>query len=65
LGDPLYGDPDLDRRAGVTLTRQALHSRRLELKHPFTGERLEIEAPLPEDLREVLAATGLGEVPAS
>lgn len=39
----------------VILARQALHARRLHLIHPHSGEPIEIEAPLPDDLRTVLA----------
>jgi 23S rRNA pseudouridine1911/1915/1917 synthase len=45
-GDPLYGRP---RELG--LERQFLHAARLAFAHPFTGERLDVESPLPEDLQ--------------
>ncbi len=38
----------------ILLDRQALHARRLKFAHPMTGETLEIEAPLPDDLGQVL-----------
>ena len=38
----------------VLLDRQALHARRLKLTHPATGEPLQIEAPLPDDMAAVL-----------
>jgi 23S rRNA pseudouridine1911/1915/1917 synthase len=38
----------------LLLDRQALHSARIEFDHPATGERLRIEAPLPEDMRTTL-----------
>ncbi len=38
----------------VLLDRQALHARRLRLKHPDNGAELEIEAPVPADLQRVL-----------
>ncbi len=41
VGDERYGGP---RRYG--LARQFLHSARLELAHPFTGERLVFESEL-------------------
>ena len=40
--------------ATVLLDRQALHARRLRFQHPMTGEPLEIEAPLPDDINAVL-----------
>jgi 23S rRNA pseudouridine1911/1915/1917 synthase len=36
--------------------RQALHAQRLVLTHPDTQERMSFEAPVPEDLRALLAA---------
>ncbi|MCI8504989.1 MAG: RluA family pseudouridine synthase [Lachnospiraceae bacterium] len=53
LGSPLVGDylynPDME-----WIGRQALHSFRLAFRHPVTGEQMEFEAPLPEDMRRVL-----------
>lgn len=49
VGDSVYGGPN---RYG--LERQFLHSHRLAFDHPITGERIEIEAPLPPDLAEAL-----------
>lgn len=53
IGYPLVGDylynPDMEY-----ITRQALHSHRLTLTHPITGEALELVAPLPEDMATVL-----------
>jgi 23S rRNA pseudouridine1911/1915/1917 synthase len=54
LGDPRYGGA---RRVGeLAVPRVLLHARRLELDHPTTGERLVLEAPVPEDLRAIEAA---------
>ena len=36
--------------------RQALHAARLALKHPATGREVRWEAPLPADMRRLLAA---------
>jgi len=52
LGDDKYGDFALNRalaKAGVT--RLMLHARRLGFAHPLTGEHVELEAPLPPDMR--------------
>lgn len=38
------------------LDRHALHAYRLTIAHPITGESLTIEAPLPTDMLETLAA---------
>ncbi|ALU39868.1 RNA pseudouridine synthase [Kocuria flava] len=48
-GDLTYGaDPALS--AGLGLTRQWLHARRLGFEHPGTGEPVEYESPYPPDL---------------
>lgn len=48
LGDDLYGG---DHRM---IERQALHSTSLSFYHPFTEMRVEIEAPLPEDMKRLI-----------
>ena len=57
IGHPVVGDPVYGRgRALVpSLRRQFLHAQRLAFRHPRTGERLELEAPLAEDLAQALA----------
>jgi 23S rRNA pseudouridine1911/1915/1917 synthase len=52
VGDPVYGVPD------ASLGRQFLHAARLDFAHPFTGERLELESPLPADLENYLRRLG-------
>lgn len=62
LGDPVYGgrlripagcsqalDEQLHR-----FKRQALHAQRLQLSHPLTGEDMDWQAPLPDDMRVLL-----------
>lgn len=39
--------------------RQALHAKQLQLTHPETGEIVSWEAPLPEDMQQLLAALRL------
>jgi 23S rRNA pseudouridine1911/1915/1917 synthase len=51
VGDEVYGR----RRVRLPVKRQFLHARKLGFKHPMTGQRMELEAPLPEDLAGVLA----------
>jgi 23S rRNA pseudouridine1911/1915/1917 synthase len=64
LCDRLYGGRALITRGEVSrdlsdtevlLDRQALHARRLKIRHPISGEPLEFVAPLPADLEAVLA----------
>ncbi len=45
IGDDLYGG-QMDHG----IQRQALHCRSLKFKHQFSGEMVEIQAPLPEDI---------------
>jgi 23S rRNA pseudouridine1911/1915/1917 synthase len=52
VGDTTYGSGRL--RPGITLHRQFLHAFQLRFKHPWTGEVIEIEAPLAPDLQPVL-----------
>jgi len=49
-GDPTYGVP-----GDLTLERQFLHAARLAFDHPVTGERIDVESPLPDDLTRALA----------
>ena len=53
VGDPLYGQTNRPK-AQLGLTRQFLHSYRLEFTHPKTGENLLLVDPLPPDLEEAL-----------
>jgi len=63
VGDPVYGRPRFDRVRDpnlrstlATFPRQALHAERIGLRHPATNEEMEIVAPLPDDLRGLIAA---------
>ena len=61
VGDPVYRPmprPGTKRRPPfpVPFSRQALHAQALGFIHPFTGQGLRVEAPLPTDLVD-LAAT--------
>jgi tRNA pseudouridine65 synthase len=61
IGDVNYGSGELNRhyRATYGLHRLALHARRIHLKHPLTGEALEVTAPVPDDLGRALEQLGL------
>jgi 23S rRNA pseudouridine1911/1915/1917 synthase len=48
VGDPAYGVPE------PALGRQFLHATRLAFTHPFTGEPVEAESPLPPELGRYL-----------
>ena len=49
VGDSVYGVPD------EQLKRQFLHAWRLAFPHPLSGERVEVESPLPPELQAALA----------
>ena len=62
VADPMYGGrlrfpKKADEKLKDALkgfNRQALHSRKLALKHPVSGELMSWEAPLPKDLQQLL-----------
>ncbi|MGC3936463.1 RluA family pseudouridine synthase [Roseobacter sp. EG26] len=63
IGDPVYGGKRKLARAALSeasseavtkFPRQALHAAVLGYAHPVTGEKLRFEAPLPQDLAELL-----------
>jgi 23S rRNA pseudouridine1911/1915/1917 synthase len=61
LGHPLIGDPVYRRGArpiemrGLAFSRQALHAAELELVHPRSGKAKAWSAPLPADMKKLLA----------
>lgn len=70
IGCPLAGDPDYSagfrtktnllpepaRTVASRFHRQALHAFLLVIEHPRTGEVMEFEAPMPDDMRELVDA---------
>jgi 23S rRNA pseudouridine1911/1915/1917 synthase len=54
IGHPLTGDTTYGGARRYDLRRQFLHAHRLAFAHPVSGERLEFESPLPEDLAAAL-----------
>jgi 23S rRNA pseudouridine1911/1915/1917 synthase len=54
IGLPVAGDPVYGRPHELGLGRQFLHARGLAFSHPFTGEQVEVESPLPADLQGAL-----------
>jgi 23S rRNA pseudouridine1911/1915/1917 synthase len=56
IGHPLTGDTTYGGARRYDLRRQFLHAHRLAFDHPFSGERLEIESELPDDLAAALEA---------
>jgi 23S rRNA pseudouridine1911/1915/1917 synthase len=64
VGDPVYagrlrqpaGASEQLREALRRFRRQALHALKLGLTHPESGEWMEWESPLPEDMQLLLEA---------
>lgn len=57
LGDAKYGGGGDDAKA-LGLTRPFLHAERLRFRHPRTGADVDVDDPLPEDLRRALRRIG-------
>ena len=55
-GDPVYGVAD-----DLGLSRQFLHAARLELPHPFSAARIEVESALPPELARALDLARMGD----
>jgi len=71
VGDKLYGLPEQEAlnyfekkhlspeaKARLILPRHALHAAGIRVQHPVTGQQLEFQAPLPDDLKIFLEAQG-------
>jgi 23S rRNA pseudouridine955/2504/2580 synthase len=61
VGDDKYGDFALNKAMargeavqGLRFERMFLHARRLAFDHPASGERIELEAPLPPECQQLL-----------
>lgn len=52
IGHPLPGD-FLYYPEDTVIDRQALHSFRLTFRQPITGEQIELESPLPDDMKRI------------
>lgn len=50
VGDQLYGQ----RKQGLNINRQALHSHILGFVHPSSKKYMEFSAPLPQDMQELI-----------
>ncbi len=57
VGDPVYGPTG--KHDTLQLSRQFLHAYQLAFNHPITGQRIELEAPLPKDLEQILQNSSL------
>lgn len=53
IGHPLAGDL-LYGGSNKYIKRQALHSYKLDFLHPYTDEEIHLEAPIPNDMKELI-----------
>lgn len=53
IGHPLLGDSLYGGRSNA-ISRPALHCLRLQMKQPFHGKEIAVEAPLPEDMQKLI-----------
>lgn len=53
IGHPLAGDGMYGGTRKI-MSRQALHGEQLIWRHPWTGEKQQVRAPLPDDFRQAL-----------
>jgi 23S rRNA pseudouridine1911/1915/1917 synthase len=51
---PVAGDPKYGPKKSLDINGQALHAAVLGFQHPTTNEYMEFEAPLPQDMEELL-----------
>ncbi|MFZ0565511.1 MAG: RluA family pseudouridine synthase [Chlamydiales bacterium] len=53
LGDPLYGKPSINQK--YEAARQLLHAHTLRFLHPIRKNEIEVTAPLPDDIKKMVA----------
>ncbi|PVA06892.1 RluA family pseudouridine synthase [Thalassorhabdomicrobium marinisediminis] len=67
IGDPTYGGKrklsekavgEAGRDAARAFPRQALHAATLGFEHPASGEMLRFEAPMPQDMQDLIETLG-------
>lgn len=61
IGHPVAGDPEYGHAGLYGLRRQFLHATRIAFPHPRSGARVELESPLPADLRRALERAAAGQ----
>ena len=59
IGDDKYGDFEINKQLAKTrgqdkLTRMFLHAHTLQITHPNTGERMQLQSPLSKDLQKFI-----------
>lgn len=68
FGHPVLGDSTYGRKAAVEIgrttvrfKRQMLHAHQITFRHPASGKRIEVSAPLPEDMKKAITALEGGQ----
>ena len=54
IGHPLAGDFLYGTEDEELIPRAALHAWSVRLKHPMTGEMLEVQKDMPEDMQRLI-----------
>ena len=54
IDHPIVGDEKYGYRRTMKIGGQLLHAHQLEFVHPSTGEKMVVEAEIPQDFAEVL-----------
>ncbi len=50
IGFPLIGDKIYNAHGKIRFPRQALHAREVKFRHPVTGRKMDLKAPVPRDM---------------
>lgn len=61
LGHPLFGD-DLYGGSRDLIKRQALHCTSVSFIHPFSGERVDVKADMPDDIQSLIYVLTVGDI---
>lgn len=59
VGDKLYGSENEKRQDGEVAARQLLHALKISFTHPVSGERVEVESQIPDDIQKIISGNGV------
>jgi 23S rRNA pseudouridine1911/1915/1917 synthase len=65
IGHPVLGDQQYGGRMAYGLKRQFLHATRLSFPHPATGQQVDVQSPLPDDLGAALECASRSRSPST
>jgi 23S rRNA pseudouridine1911/1915/1917 synthase len=63
IGHPVLGDRQYGGRVAYGLARQFLHATRLSFPHPASGQQVDVQSPLPDDLGAALECASRSRSP--